>query len=128
MLAFTTGVAATLVVTPGIDAPCASRVQVRLFFGLRTPDGAVSDDEWARFLAEVVTPRFPRGLTVVRAAGQWRPPDRSDVVEEAARVVEIVDDEGTGLQRRAREVVAIYRKQYRQQSVMLTKARVEVCF
>jgi len=50
---------------------CAERVEIRLFFGLGTPDGTLSDEKWARFLTEVVTPRFPSGLTVVHADGQW---------------------------------------------------------
>src|SRR5512134_1895359 len=44
-----------------------------VYFGRNRPDGGVvSDAEWQGFLDEVVTPRFPAGLTVVAAAGQWR--------------------------------------------------------
>lgn len=32
----------------------------------------VSDEDWRAFLAAEVTPRFPDGLTVIDAAGQWR--------------------------------------------------------
>jgi hypothetical protein len=35
----------------------------------RTP---VTDGEWARFMADTVTPAFPDGLTVLDGAGQWR--------------------------------------------------------
>ena len=57
---------------PSALSGCGERVHDRLFFGLGTPDGIVSDDAWVRFLAEIVTPRFPNGLTVVDANGQWR--------------------------------------------------------
>ena len=51
---------------------CAERVQARLFFGLHRPAGTVSEPEWETFLADVVTARFPDGLTVFRSHGQWR--------------------------------------------------------
>jgi hypothetical protein len=107
---------------------CAEQVQVRLFFGLFTPEGAVSDVEWARFLADVVTPRFPRGLTVVNAAGQWRGPRSDDITKEPSRIVEIVDEASPETDRRVHEIVAIYSRQYRQESVMLTRGRVDACF
>ena len=40
-------------------------VRTELYFG------AVEAKEWQRFLSEVVTPRFPAGLTVLEANGQW---------------------------------------------------------
>jgi hypothetical protein len=45
--------------------------QTVLYFGLKTDDGAgVSEQAWVRFLAEIVTPHFPDGLTVLDAYGQ----------------------------------------------------------
>ena len=34
--------------------------------------GEVSEEEWRAFLETEVTPRFPDGLTVLTAYGQWR--------------------------------------------------------
>jgi Protein of unknown function (DUF3574) len=107
---------------------CAEHVQVRLFFGLGTPDGPVSDVEWTRFLADVVTPRFPSGLTVVDANGQWRAHGHAHITREPSRVVEIVHDDSRETDRRIQEIVTIYKRQYRQESVMLTRGRIEVCF
>jgi hypothetical protein len=46
-------------------------VETTLYFGLRTDDGTgISDQAWGRFLADVVTPLFPDGLTVLDAYGQ----------------------------------------------------------
>ena len=36
--------------------------------------GGVSAAAWARFVARELTPRFPDGLTVTDATGQWRIP------------------------------------------------------
>src|SRR5437016_3726037 len=47
--------------------------RTELYFGRSIPGGGeVSAAEWQRFLADVVTPRFPNGFTIVDAAGQYR--------------------------------------------------------
>jgi hypothetical protein len=112
---------------PQVTAACAERVQVRLFFGLRGPGGHVPDSEWETFLSDVVTPRFPNGLTVLQASGQWR--GTGDRLErEPSRVVEIVHDESSDAGRRIDQIVTIYKTRYQQQSVMVARARIEVCF
>jgi hypothetical protein len=50
---------------------------------------AVPEGEWERFLAEVVTARFPSGFTVMDASGQWRRQDGKDY-REASKVVVVV--------------------------------------
>jgi hypothetical protein len=43
------------------------------YFGRNVKTRApVTDAEWARFMADTVTPAFPDGLTVLDGAGQWR--------------------------------------------------------
>ena len=43
------------------------------YFGRNVKHRApVTEAEWARFMAEVVTPAFPDGLTVLDGTGQWR--------------------------------------------------------
>jgi Protein of unknown function (DUF3574) len=44
-------------------------VRTELYFG------AVPKDQWDNFLARVVTPLFPEGLTWYDVQGQWRAPD-----------------------------------------------------
>lgn len=47
--------------------------EYRLYFG-RNRGGVevVSDQEWAVFIQDVVTPHFPDGLTVLDGQGQWQ--------------------------------------------------------
>jgi hypothetical protein len=52
--------------------------------------GTASDARWRQFLAHEVTPRFPDGLTVYEATGQWRDPQRKVVVREKSRVLRII--------------------------------------
>jgi hypothetical protein len=106
---------------------CAERVQARLFFGLRGSAGLVSEADWDSFLTTVITPRFPDGLTVLEANGQWR--DSVDgTLQEPSRVVEIVYDDSPDARHRLAAIVEIYKGHYRQQSVMVARSRLEVCF
>ena len=91
---------------------CADRVQARLFFGLHRPTGTVSEPEWETFLADVVTPRFPDGLTVFRSHGQWRGTG-GRLEREPSRVVEIIHDDSAAARDRIHEIVNIYKTRYR---------------
>jgi hypothetical protein len=114
--------------TPRLPAAvCTQRVYDRLFFGLGSADGAVSDAAWSRFLAGIVTPRFPDGLTVIEAHGQWRAPDGDDITIERSRVVEIAHDDSPAIDRAIDEAIAVYKHRHRQRAVMRTRASVEVC-
>ena len=88
----------------------------------------MSDADWTNFLSEVITPRFPRGLTVVHADGQWQAPGEHVITREPSHVVEIVDHGGPAMERGLRDIVTAYRVRFQQNSVMLTRGRVEVCF
>lgn len=105
---------------------CGERRLDRLVFGLNTPDGAINDAEWQRFLRESVTPRFPDGLTVHDTHGQWRGAG-GRTEREASRVVEIVRDDSADGRRRIAEIVADYRKRYRQEAVLVISQRAMVC-
>jgi starvation-inducible outer membrane lipoprotein len=51
-------------------APLKAMTQVDLYFGRNIPTGGeVSDAQWRQFLDEVVTPRFPDGLSVLDVHG-----------------------------------------------------------
>lgn len=65
---------ATLAGDAAHPATTTGWVRTELYFGLGTAgkgDG-VSEAEWRGFLDKEVTPRFPSGLTVVDAYGQWQ--------------------------------------------------------
>jgi len=99
----------------------------RLYFGLSTPDGAVSADEFARYLASSVTPRFPDGLTEYRAHGQWRNATGA-IISEDTMVVEIAMDDTAENQDKVHRIINDYKTRYRQESVMLVEERNHVEF
>ncbi|MBF0530807.1 MAG: DUF3574 domain-containing protein [Deltaproteobacteria bacterium] len=53
-------------------APVFNRmVRAELIFGLSSPDGPITEQNWQSFLDEIITPRFRDGLTVIDVSGQW---------------------------------------------------------
>jgi hypothetical protein len=77
----------------------------------------VSETAWRRFVAREVTPRFPDGLTVTDAAGQWRDPTTGAIEREPAKRVEIVLPGNAVDEARLEAVVDAYKRQFHQRSV-----------
>jgi hypothetical protein len=77
----------------------------------------VSEADWRRFLAQEITPRFPDGLTVTDATGQWRDRQSGRVVREPSKRVEIVLPGNDDDQARLDAVVKAYERQFHQQGV-----------
>ena len=105
-----------------------TRSAADLYFGRNIGDApGVSDADWQAFLDEEVTPRFPDGLTVVDAAGQWR--SRSGTIgREASKILTIVHS-GRPAERAALDAVRdAYRRRFRQEAVMLVERPACVAF
>jgi hypothetical protein len=100
------------------EAPQRPMQQIELMFG-RNVAGRVRVGEaaWWRFLAREITPRFPDGLTVLAAAGQWRDPGGRGAVREASKMVIIVTADDAAARERIATIVAAYKQQFRQRSV-----------
>jgi hypothetical protein len=99
-------------------APQQSMQQVELMFG-RNIGGrlGVSEATWARFVAREITPRFPDGLSILNAAGQWQDKDRGRVVREPSKLVMIVTADEAPARDKIAAIVAAYKQQFHQQSV-----------
>ena len=104
-----------------------SAVHDTLYFGTSQPHGVVTGDEWARFLADVVTPRFPQGLTVSRASGQWRGADGS-IVRESTHVLQLVHPGDAANERSVTDIVASYKARFQQEAVLRVRASACVSF
>jgi len=90
----------------------------RLFCGLAIPGGGeVTEAEWRAFVAEEVTPRFPEGLTIWRAEGQWRGDDGA-IVREPSLVIEVVHRADPRVEQKIVEVAQAYKTRFRQEAVM----------
>jgi hypothetical protein len=107
---------------------CRSGEQLRvldtLYFGTHSLRGAVTADEWRKFLDTTVTPRFPQGLTVSQASGQWRGADGT-IVRESSYVLSLIHPDGAPSDAAIGEIVASYKSAFAQESVL--RSRSETC-
>jgi len=106
-------------------ASCAADARLliedRLFFGLSRPDGgAIDETQWNEFLREEVTPRFPQGLTVVDARGQWRNADGS-VSREATRVLTLAHADDAANEAAVVAIAQAYKRRFAQEAVLRLK-------
>jgi Protein of unknown function (DUF3574) len=97
-------------------------VRDTLYFGRnRLNGGTVREAEWRRFLNETITPRFPDGLTVVKATGQWR--NASGQIErEASEVVTVLHSGDPTARGKISEIIAEYRRRFDQEAVLRERA------
>lgn len=92
---------------------------IQLGFGRKIGDQVgVSETDFARFVDEELTPRFPDGLTVLDAAGQWRS-DAGPIVREPSKIVMLALPGRTGGQDRIEAAREAYRKRFSQEAVMM---------
>jgi hypothetical protein len=89
---------------------------------------AVSESKWSRFVDREITPRFPDGLSVVDARGQWRDRKHNVIVHEPSKLVTIVLPGDPQDQARLSAIIAAYKSRFRQQSVGLIVRQACVAF
>jgi hypothetical protein len=102
---------------PACTAPLKPALEIELYFGRDRQGGSeVSEGEWAAFLADTVTPRFPDGLSVLNVEGQAREPS-GRVVRERTKLLVVVVFDAPAHQGRVREIVDAYNSRFGQHSV-----------
>src|SRR5262245_19775027 len=111
----------TVVMDCGVSA--ATQIRTTLYFGLARPKGSVTELEWQIFLRDEVTRRFPEGLTVWEAEGQWRSPAGS-IDHEQSKVLLLVHPDTAAARQAVQAVIEAYRKTFEQESVLWENARV----
>jgi hypothetical protein len=77
----------------------------------------VSEAEWQRFVAHELVSRFPDGLTIMDAVGQWRNRENGKILHEPSKHVEIVLPGNPDDDARLDAVVAAYKNAFHQHSV-----------
>lgn len=101
--------------------PARPMVSAEILFGrnIGTTLG-VSEAAFARFVAEEVTPRFPDGLTIVDARGQYRDAERSRLIREPSKIVLITFTDEPQKRAALDAVAEAYKARFRQRSVLTT--------
>jgi Protein of unknown function (DUF3574) len=104
--------------TPSCHGAQQPKMVAELMFGRDIGDGVgVSEAEWQRFVARELVSRFPDGLTIIDAIGQWRDRDSGRIVREPSKHVEIVLPGNKDDDARLDAVVAAYKRTFHQHSV-----------
>jgi len=112
------------------SAPLKPQQVAELLLGRKVGDRlGVSETQFLNFLDREITPRFPDGLTVYDARGQYRDSERNRIVREPSKVVMIVlpgrPEEDMA---RLNEIADAYKKRFRQQSVGIVLRQACVSF
>lgn len=103
----------------GCAAPASPMSQVEMYFGSSVKGRPfVATSAWSQFLASEVTPRFPDGLTVFDAHGQWRSSD-GKIYSEATHVVLILYKADATTEGKIEAIRAAYKKQFNQEDLPL---------
>ncbi|MFZ0266540.1 DUF3574 domain-containing protein, partial [Caulobacter sp.] len=91
----------------------------QLFFGRNIGDQVgVSEADFQAFIDAEVTPRFPDGLTVLDAAGQWR--GAGGVIgREPSKLLILALPGRAGGEDRLNAVSAAYRRRFSQEAVLV---------
>lgn len=100
-------------------------IRTRMFFGLSIPDGGgVSLQQWEKFRDDVIAPAFKDGFNVVDSIGFWQ-----GGMERSKILTVFYSAKDTQLfQTRLKEIAHAYTKLFKQDSVLMVTAPVEVEF
>ena len=99
-------------------APLEPWTEIDLYFGRNiSGDGTVTEAEFRRFLSEVVTPRFPDGLSVLDVAGQFRN-SQGKIVREPSKLLVILVPDANAAAKKVSQIVTSYKRRFRQESVL----------
>lgn len=107
------------------------QLRTTLYFDLTYNTGAnagtISESQWRSFLRDEVSTRFPQGLTVWEAAGQWRQPD-GRVARERSKVLLLVHEDNPETRASLAALVTNYKSSFKQESVLWETAAVCAAF
>jgi hypothetical protein len=91
-------------------------VQDELYFGRNKPRGQVSERDFQMFLQKEVTPRFPDGLTVIDAYGQFL--GSNGIIQEKTKLLILIHPNSQEDREEIQEIVDEYKQQFQQESVL----------
>lgn len=104
-------------------------IKVDLFFGRNIPGGGeISQEQFQEFINNVITPRFPAGLTVFDTFGQFQN-SVGTIVREPSKTVTLLLEDTLENELFINEIVKAYVQRFNQESVLqVVDEDVEVAF
>ena len=108
--------------------------KTEMFFGLtiKSSNGTtirnITEHEFAAFLQQEVTPRFPNGTTVLNSTGSYFSHLQHHTVSERSRYLLVYHPDAAVYAERVEAIAHSYMKQFSQESVLYTSIPSTVCF
>jgi hypothetical protein len=104
-------------------------IQTDLYFGRNIPGGGeVSESQFQAFVDSVITPKFPAGLTILDARGQFQDSTQT-VIKEPSKVVSLIFEDTLTNESSVNQIITAYLQQFKQESVLVaTNEAVKVSF
>jgi len=107
--------------SPEPPAPCRAEAKLmarlELFFGASRRGTPVSIKNWKSFVDREITPRFPDGLSIVEAQGQWRNA-AGRLTHEPSHLVLIYYAPEAASDAKIEAIRSAYKTQFQQESVL----------
>lgn len=100
-------------------APQQPMLEISLMFGRIGGELGVTEELWSDFVASEITPRFPAGLTVDDALGQWRDAATGKVIKEPSKELQLIvpAEAEKDIKEKIDATVAVYKQRFQQQAV-----------
>lgn len=111
-----------------VASPILNWQKTELFFGLSRPNGLrITTKEWVKFSSKEITPRFPQGFTTMNGVGQWRM-ENGKIAHENTKILLVLHENTEYSERAFTKIIAAYKKQFNQESVLRITSAADVQF
>ena len=117
--------AVCLVLSSCVHCTNAGWREYKVFCGMSSKDGEVTEADWRRFCDEHVTTAFPDGYTSVEAIGYWKG-STTTTERENSRVLLIVAP--ADAKDKVLAIARQYREQFHQEAVLVTTSPGDAIF
>lgn len=108
-------------------APLEAWTEISLYFGRDIAGiGEVTEQQFRQFAREVVTPRFPDGLTLLDGVGQFH--DGKRIVRERSKLLVLLVPDAGEASGKVAQIVREYKRRFQQQSVLRTESTLCLSF
>ena len=97
-------------------------IETRLYLGMESPKGPVSEDAFRTFIDAEVTPRWKEGYTILSGEGRWLSEERHIAVREPTRILVRLNDGSSEARAGIEAIRKAYVTQFAQDSVLRTDA------
>ena len=99
--------------------------EYKVFCGMSSKDGEITEEDWRRFCDEFVTTAFPDGYTSMEAIGYWKG-SATTTERENSRVLLIVAP--ADAKEKVMSIAKKYRETFHQESVLVVTSTGDAIF